>query len=272
MSMLRTLGFALAIAVNRASSRRTGPSRRTLFLATASLLFVTRVQGTAGASQTPENLCEMGRIEAASKYASGELKEEAKSFGNGAGFQQAGFLKYRVKYAAVWAKLQAKATGTGVLCDGPRFFDNGDGTVTDNLTGLQWEKKTNLDGTANLSDPHDADNLYSWSVTDNIKADGTAFTSALASLNNSCFAGHCDWRLPTLNELQTILADPCTTGPCIDQSVFGATAAGDYWLAVSILRDPNASTPWAINFTSGNVEGFGNASLNFAVRAVRDGL
>ena len=23
----------------------------------------------------------------------------------------------------------------------PRFVDNGDGTVTDNLTGLQWEKK-----------------------------------------------------------------------------------------------------------------------------------
>jgi hypothetical protein len=45
----------------------------------------------------------------------------------------------------------------------PRFVDNGDGTVTDNQTGLQWEKKTTAVGSvANLADPHDVDNAYTW--------------------------------------------------------------------------------------------------------------
>ncbi len=38
---------------------------------------------------------------------------------------------------------------------GARFEDNGDGTVTDNKTGLQWEKK--LDGNECLGCPEDID-------------------------------------------------------------------------------------------------------------------
>src|SRR6059036_1572800 len=38
-----------------------------------------------------------------------------------------------------------------------RFVDNGDGTVTDNQTGLQWEKKDGADGVENYADPHDVD-------------------------------------------------------------------------------------------------------------------
>src|SRR6185295_5952374 len=40
---------------------------------------------------------------------------------------------------------------------GPRFSDNRDGTVRDQKTGLMWEKKADLDGSPNPSDPHDAD-------------------------------------------------------------------------------------------------------------------
>jgi len=39
-----------------------------------------------------------------------------------------------------------------------RFVDNGDGTVTDNMTGLMWEKKDNSSGI------HDMDNIYTWSL------------------------------------------------------------------------------------------------------------
>ena len=73
---------------------------------------------------------------------------------------------------------------------GPRFADNGDGTISDAQTGLMWEKKDDAVGI------HDKDNSYSWSSTGT--ADGTAFTIFLPTLNTPpCFAGHCDWRLPT---------------------------------------------------------------------------
>ncbi len=34
--------------------------------------------------------------------------------------------------------------------------------VRDNVTGLIWEVKTDLDGTPDYSNPHDADNVYIW--------------------------------------------------------------------------------------------------------------
>ena len=113
-----------------------------------------------------------------------------------------------------------------------RFTDNGDGTATDHLSGLVWEKKTNLDGTSNTSDPHDADNASSWF---------SAFTSFLVSLNGTGFAGQYDWRVPTMVELQTILLDfrcsgdrpgphcTCPSSPCVDPALDPANTASDYW-------------------------------------------
>jgi hypothetical protein len=136
----------------------------------------------------------------------------------------------------------------GALACQSRFNDNGDGTVTDNTTGLMWEKKTGTVGTANPSDVHDVNNSYIWSST-GTAADGSLFTSFQATLNGGdyynptemlvetpgfagiCFANHCDWRIPTLSELQTIVENgpTCGTGtPCINAS-FGPTQATFYW-------------------------------------------
>jgi hypothetical protein len=91
---------------------------------------------------------------------------------------------------------------------GVRFVDDGDGTVVDKERQLQWETMDEPDGVAQLSDPHDADNGHSWGpVLAPYPADGTAYTDFLAKLNGgggSCFAGHCDWRLPTVGELEGI--------------------------------------------------------------------
>ena len=42
----------------------------------------------------------------------------------------------------------------------PRFTDNGDGTVTDNLTGLMWAKNANMAGHHNESPPADTSFFY----------------------------------------------------------------------------------------------------------------
>ena len=167
----------------------------------------------------------------------------------------------------------------------PRFIDNGDGTVTDTTTGLMWEKKT-ADGSV-----HDVGNTYSWSTIRSTNPDGTAFTDFLAKLNDvaggggHCFAGHCDWRLPSedgqnppgtgAKELETILDG--TQGFCGGGTFGGAcvypalapTQFGTYWSATADAANPGNA--WGVDFNFGDVASFNNNFFR-GVRAVRGGL
>jgi len=68
----------------------------------------------------------------------------------------------------------------GVAWPSPRFKDNGDGTVTDNLTGLMWDQTGNRFATSN-------------------------WAGALSNANGLSLAGHSDWRLPNLKELRSLI-------------------------------------------------------------------
>jgi hypothetical protein len=234
------------------------------------------VQASAAhAAATPEEACQYGRYRAAAKYSACEQKKMGKVLAGGdlVKFQMV-ISTCRVQYTSTWAKLQAKANGSGSTCDNDRFDTASvPGTVIDRLTGLQWEKKDNMDGTPNPGDPHDADNTYRWSVS-GTAADGTAFTDLLATLNGGgCFAGQCDWRLPTIYELQTILLEPypCTTSPCIDQAVFGPTVAFLYWSATTHATFTFPHYAWNVYFANGYVY-FNGKDTDLYVRAVRAGL
>ena len=146
-----------------------------------------------------------------------------------------------------------------------RWTDNGDGTVTDKLTGLQWELKTD-DGSI-----HDKDDTYTWSTGDPWDPDGTAYTVFLATLNTPmCFAGHCDWRLPTIDELQTLIKQEhrghCSVPPCT--TIPGETVSSVHWSSSATADSP--SFAWEVNFRWGHVNAI-HKSFGYHVRAVRGG-
>jgi hypothetical protein len=163
-------------------------------------------------------------------------------------------------------------------------------TIADPQTGLLWEMKT---GDANAPDvfcetapggcpdPHDVNNLYEWS---NVLPDpnGNAFTDFLTKLNDpffgsaaaatevtGCFAGRCDWRLPNVVEIQTIV--DCSFGnPCIDP-LFGSTESGEYWSASTDSSRPQPDNAWDADFLGIGFVGSTGKPSDLFVRAVRTG-
>lgn len=143
------------------------------------------------------------------------------------------------------------------------YTDNGDGTVTDDNTRLTWEKKSD-DGSI-----HDKDNTYSW---DN------AYAVHVAGLNAAKFAGHDDWRLPNVKELQSIV-NYGTFRPAVSSAfntncvangtvLTGSCSAFVYWSSTTLATfQTNA---WFVFFTTGGVE-IGDTVTRLPVRAVRGG-
>lgn len=200
------------------------------------------------------------------------------------------FAKCRHTYFKKWTNFQTKATLVGSACVGDRFTDNGDETVTDNLSALVWEKKQDLDGTQNYSDPHDADNTYRWSASyaSGGREDGTAFTDFLGTVNSGAgFAGSNGWRLPTLVELETTILDFACTGaargprcncpvvspaPCVDPELDAANTQADYyWSSTTFF--PSPLNAWVVTFSNLYTDASDKTNVDhFHVRAVRGGF
>lgn len=139
-----------------------------------------------------------------------------------------------------------------------RWIEHGDGTVTDRLTGLQWEMKTDDDSI------HDKDDTYSWSSGSPWNPDGTAYSIFLAQLNTAKFAGYDDWRLPTVDELQSLMEGgpdcmPCTTIP-------GELTGG--WSSSTVRS--SESVAWLVATEFGFVVQ-DSKGVSHGVRAVRGG-
>ncbi len=175
---------------------------RTILSAALTAFTVLVSTGSVQAAPTPEGNCLKALASAWGAHvrciddATAKLYA-ALSQGTNTDFEKA-FLKCRKSYFKKWTKFQTKSKLVGSTCVGDRFVDNVDGTVTDNLSRLVWEKKTDDDSV------HDTDNIYTWSTGSPFIEDGTLFTDFLDTLNDAGFAGANGWRIPTLAEVHSI--------------------------------------------------------------------
>ena len=106
---------------------------------------------------------------------------------------------------------QDGAKMTGAPWPNPRFSDNGDGTLTDNLTGLIWLKNANCTDKVGgvVGDYLLWDDALTWS---------NSLASGSCGLSDGSHAG--DWRLPNINELRSLVnsgfnEETCSGVPCV---------------------------------------------------------
>ncbi len=117
------------------------------------------------------------------------------------------------------------------------FTDNGDGTITDNISGLIWQQE-------------DDGNKKNW-------AEANGYCSEL-TIGQSRW-----WRLPTIEELKAIV--DMRYQPAIDGKYFNNAKAMRYWSAT--YGYGNNTNAWHVSFNDGYATYSDKASMNY-VRCV----
>ncbi len=135
----------------------------------------------------------------------------------------------------------------GVAWPSPRFTDNGDETVTDNLTGLMWTKDANLPGMTKT-----------WQAA-------LDYVAGMNAGINPNF-GFTDWRLPNINELESLI-DVGRYGPAFPIGHPFTDIQYIYWSSTSYAYD--SLYAWEILISDGRVEAEGKNGTNhvWAVRS-----
>jgi hypothetical protein len=131
----------------------------------------------------------------------------------------------------------------GVYWPYPRFTNNGDGTATDNLTGLIWLKNANCFGPR------------TWN---NALSDSNGLENGECGLTDGSGPG--DWRLPNSNELASLVhkgyynpAVPNTagTGKWSQGAPFNNVQSFYYWSSSTYAS--NTEYAWYVNMDDGYV-------------------
>ncbi|MBF0564505.1 MAG: DUF1566 domain-containing protein [Nitrospirae bacterium] len=154
---------------------------------------------------------------------------------------------------------QDGAIKAGVAWPNPRFTDNGDQTMTDNLTGLIWAKDASTPSVGLCKG-----GAMSWQ-------DALGY---VACLNIAIYLGYNDWRLPNINEMKSLenIGQGGDSGTWLDTQGF-TTVESSYWSSTTCSGIP--SLAWVVGLTAGASGAVGGAKTNgnsvWPVRAGQSG-
>jgi len=122
----------------------------------------------------------------------------------------------------------------------PSYTVYGDGTVTDNITGLMWQQE-------------DDNQVYNW-----YQATGIYDKRLNRNVDDVCgnltLGGYTDWRLPTKKELVGIVHYG-EKQPAMDQTVFPNTNMNGYWSSDNLADDLNFAL--VVDFNIGDIRYYG---------------
>jgi hypothetical protein len=150
----------------------------------------------------------------------------------------------------------------------PRFTDNGDGTVTDNNTGLIWLKDASCAALAGT----DANGRGTWLVA---RSAAAALANGTCGLTDGSSAG--DWHLPNIKELQSLidfqyvspaLSNTAGTAKWTEGNPFSGVVSNWYWSSTTYVN--NAISAWIVDLDDGDVVSGGKGGIYY-VWPVRGG-
>ena len=143
--------------------------------------------------------------------------------------------------------------------------------VQDNNTGLVWEGKTASGDRAGSNTYTNYDGTGVGQKTNGSTASAAEIAAGSNSIGyvnsvnaGSGLCGYTDWRMPTINELQGILA---SGSPRFDTTWFPNTQANFYWS--STPDGSGANVAYYVNFLDGYVDADINRQIGLHVRLVR---
>lgn len=158
-------------------------------------------------------------------------------------------------------RLVAGTAAAEADCDNattPRYTDHGNGTVSDQRTGLMWMQCV--------------DGLSGASCASGTATTHASFSAALAratAVNGDAAGagkGHNDWRVPNRNELASLVNWRCSS-PAIQRTRFPGTPNASAWTSSPATV---AGFVWYVDFTDGNL-GLSGSAGSRVLRLVRAG-
>ena len=135
-----------------------------------------------------------------------------------------------------------------------RFTVHGDGTASDNRTGLMWKRCAEGQSGSDCATGSDTWHTWQW---------------ALELADRHSYAGYSDWRLPNIKELASIVELRCYS-PAVNLEVFPSTPSSGFWS--SSAGSGLSSLAWGVVFYFGHdYYSYRLNSHHAAVRLVRGG-